>query len=296
MPLPPPDAESPVVSIADWLYVRTGLVWASQREVEPEYLDAPYQARHGIRAWWMRKGGLTVTSRGASVEAGEGAWVFPGSADGWQRFQPGSVVLSLAFFAEWPSGQPLFADRGILLLPASGQQRRLERAATALVRSVERVVGHKGFYLLAEGKATVERYFAIRRAFEDWLSAYVAMMRVEGFQPSSGTEADPRTIRAARLLDDQPLHSALSESALAHAVGLSVSQLNRLFLRDWGISPRRYREQRQMEKAAALLQLHRHSVKEVASLLGFRSLSHFSAWFRRLKGESPRTFQKTHPA
>ncbi|MDD5350438.1 MAG: AraC family transcriptional regulator [Chthoniobacteraceae bacterium] len=283
------------VSIADWCYVRTGLIWAGQWEVEPQYLDAPYRPDLHLRAWWVRRGGLTITlDGGGRAEAREGEWIFPGTREGWQRFLPGTVILSMAFFAEWPSGQPLFDHEGALVFPASGQ-RRLSRAAQALVRKVRQVSGSRGLVLLSQSVATVENYFGIRRAFEDWLSAYVAMMRAGGASATMGRGADPRAIRAARLLDNQPLHAALSEGELARGVGLSVSQLNRLFLRDWGVSPRKYRERRQLESALALLQVHERSIKEVAYALGFRSLPHFSAWFRRLKGESPRAFQRSHP-
>ena len=295
-PVPPsvPDAAPSGVPIEDWCYVRTGLVWAGQWEVEPRYLDAPFQADHRLRAWWIRRGGLTLTAGGVSVEAGERQWIFPGLTEGWQHFLPGSEVLSISFFAEWPSGQSLFDHQKAVVFPAA-EERRLTRAAQALVPKVRHVSGKRGFVLLSQSVATVESYFGIRRAFEDWLSAYVAMMRARGYEPSVGAAADPRTIRAARLVDNQPLHVPLRESELARGAGLSVSQLNRLFLRDWGVSPRKYREQQQIAKATALLQLHGRSVKEVAYTLGFRSLPHFSAWFRRLKGESPRAFQKTHP-
>ena len=79
---------------------------------------------------------------------------------------------------------------------------------------------------------------------------------------------------------------------MAHRVGLSVSQLNRLFAHQMGISPRRYADSRRLEKGRQLLHLNRHSIKEVAAELGFSSLPHFSAWFRRMEGMSPREYLK----
>lgn len=283
------------VPIADWCYIRTGLIWAGQWEVDPKYHDVPYRPERHPRAWWIRRGGITITTQEAETTALEGQWIILGRREGWQRFRPGSVVLSLSYFAEWPTGQALFEHEEAVVVPAA-ENRRLARAAGVLARKVRQVSGERGQVLYSQTPATVESYFAIRRAFEEWLSAYVAIMRAKGIPAAAGRGADPRAVRAARLLDDQPLDVPLPEGELARSVGLSVSQLNRIFLRDWGVSPRKYREHRQAESAAALLQLGDRSIKEVAYALGFRSMQHFSAWFRRLKGESPRVFRKKHPA
>ena len=114
-----------------------------------------------------------------------------------------------------------------------------------------------------------------------------------GISPSILSKADPRILRAARFIDNHPLRITGGESQLARRVGLSVSQLSRLFVRDLGISPQRYADSRRLEKGRQLLHLNRHSIKEVAAELGFSSLPHFSAWFRRMEGMSPPEYLKS---
>jgi AraC-like DNA-binding protein len=79
-------------------------------------------------------------------------------------------------------------------------------------------------------------------------------------------------------------------------VGLSVSQINRLFLRQFRVSSHGYFERRRQAYAIAALQSSARTVKEVAYELGFSSLPHFSAWAKRRLGHSPRVFRTRSPA
>jgi AraC-like DNA-binding protein len=281
--------DSPGIPISEWLYVSTRLVWAVEREVEREFLNAPYGPGHDIIAWLVRRGQVTVRAAGRTATAGKGEWIFPGNAAGRQAMQPGTVILSLRFSAEWPTGKMLFDHDGAIIFEAS-TERRLTKTAGVLEKLAQRVSQHKGLFLLDEQMASVKSYFAIRRAFEDWLSAYVDAMLRTGRQPTATAAADARVLRVAQLMDDSPPSASPSERELAGKAGLSVSQLNRLFQRDLGTSPKKYMERRRMQEAVLLLRHHRRSVKETAYELGFSSLPHFSAWFRRNQGVSPRDF------
>ena len=96
------------------------------------------------------------------------------------------------------------------------------------------------------------------------------------------------------------LDLAFEERPLATEVGLSVSQLNRLFVRQFGFSSLGYFERRRKEQALAALQGSAHTIKEIAFELGFSSLSHFSAWVTQQFGMAPslvreRTRDALHP-
>jgi len=277
--------------IAEWLSVNTTLVWATEREIEETFLDMSYAATNQVLAWLVRRGEVLMEAGGRSAAARRGDWIFPGSQEGRQRIERGSVILSLRFLAEWPTGASLFDHREMLVFPAASH-RKLTRAAEALGILVRRSADRSGLFLLNQGWADVRSYFAIRQAFENWLLAYVETMLRLGQTPRLMASADERVLRAARLLDHCPWRLPMGESELARAVGLSVSQLNRLFARELGISPKAYLERRRLQSAILLLQHHRRSVKETAYELGFHSLPHFSAWFRRQQGISPRAFQK----
>ena len=59
--------------------------------------------------------------------------------------------------------------------------------------------------------------------------------------------------------------------------------------------PLGYFERRRFQHAIALLESSPRTVKEIAFELGFSSLPHFSAWFRRRQGMPPRAFRANHP-
>ena len=283
--------DSQGIPISEWLYVNTRLIWATQREVELEFLHARYTTGNQIIAWLVKHGQITVETGGHTAVARKGEWMFPGTGNGTQIIKPGTIILSIRFSAEWPTGETLFDHRRATVFPAA-QDRSLTRAAGALESLVRKAARREGFFQLDQATATVKSYFAIRRAFEDWLSAYVGAMLRMGVQPSMMPKADGRMLQAARLIDDNPPGTSIRETALARKTGLSVSQLNRLFLHDLGITPKKYMERRRLQEAVLLLQHHRKSIKEVAFELGFSSLPHFSAWFSRHQGMSPRAFKK----
>jgi AraC-like DNA-binding protein len=80
----------------------------------------------------------------------------------------------------------------------------------------------------------------------------------------------------------------LDQSVVARAAGLSQSHLERLFTARYGITPRHFFERRRANVARQLIETTTAPIKEIAFRLGFSTLAHFSTWFRRSTGESPR--------
>jgi len=102
-----------------------------------------------------------------------------------------------------------------------------------------------------------------------------------------------RPLRAARCLNASPLDQGFPRLPLLAETGLSEIHLNRLFLNEFGLSPRKYWDKRRLEFAKNCLGTSLIPVKEISCLLGFLSDAHFAVWFRRLTGQRPgecRTF------
>lgn len=76
---------------------------------------------------------------------------------------------------------------------------------------------------------------------------------------------------------------------IARIVGISRSQMYRLFMHDFGISPKQYLTNLRMRRAAELLP--RLSVKEVADSVGYAEPIHFSSAFKRYYGVSPSRYK-----
>jgi AraC-like DNA-binding protein len=86
-----------------------------------------------------------------------------------------------------------------------------------------------------------------------------------------------------RALSEVPV----SPAVLAGDVGMSTRQLERLFRRYLGRSPKRYYMELRLQKARNLLQQSDMSVINVALACGFASPSHFSKCYRALYKTTP---------
>jgi AraC family transcriptional regulator len=88
------------------------------------------------------------------------------------------------------------------------------------------------------------------------------------------------------LADDFPL------TTLANLVHLSTYHFARAFKRSFGIPPHRYRTNRRIERARALLADRKASVADVALEVGFSGVSAFAATFRRITGQTPTDYRR----
>lgn len=116
---------------------------------------------------------------------------------------------------------------------------------------------------------------------------------VSAFPPSASAERDVIQ-RATRFIN---IHFAepLTLSSVARHVHLSESYFSSVFKRGCGASFREYLNAVRVEEARRLLEMGRHSVTEIALMVGFESQSYFSKVFRALTGTSPREYRmKVH--
>lgn len=83
------------------------------------------------------------------------------------------------------------------------------------------------------------------------------------------------------------IEDPLTPDEISEVVTLSTRQLERLFARYMGMSPKRYYLKLRLERARDLLRQTDMSVTDVCVACGFRSLSHFSKSYRKACGISP---------
>ena len=115
----------------DFYGVRPRLVWANEREVEPEFqTTGETRGDTDTAVWFIEKGAVTLTYENAVTEAKEGEWVFLRAENGRQRFEPGSRVISMRFHLRLRGGESLYAprqDRARWLGEYDGSDRGLTR-------------------------------------------------------------------------------------------------------------------------------------------------------------------------
>ncbi len=83
------------------------------------------------------------------------------------------------------------------------------------------------------------------------------------------------------------LNRPITLAELSAAAGLSGRQINRIFLENTGLTPRRFINRERCHLAAMLLEDRGKSVQEVAYDLGFPDPFTFSRQYKRLTGRSP---------
>ncbi|MGA9251357.1 MAG: GlxA family transcriptional regulator [Roseobacter sp.] len=83
------------------------------------------------------------------------------------------------------------------------------------------------------------------------------------------------------------IEDPLTPDEISEVVTLSTRQLERLFSKYIGVSPKRYYLKIRLEKARDLLRQTDMSVTDVCVACGFKSLSHFSKSYRGAYGISP---------
>ncbi len=96
----------------------------------------------------------------------------------------------------------------------------------------------------------------------------------------------PKLIKVIELMH-QNLENPLSPAHLSRLVSLSTRQLERLFRRYVGLSPKRYYVELRLKKARQLLLQTNLQISAVSLACGFSSPSHFAKCYRSLYGATP---------
>ncbi len=89
------------------------------------------------------------------------------------------------------------------------------------------------------------------------------------------------------------LREPLTLDQIAVRANLSVSQLNRIFHKNLGVTVMQYITQLRMESAQLILSKFPHlSIKEVMAMVGYNESAHFSRVFSKTFGETPRAYRE----
>lgn len=91
---------------------------------------------------------------------------------------------------------------------------------------------------------------------------------------------------------DEHIGEPITNREIGEALFYNPNHLNRLMIRQTGMSLHRYILQRRLARATQLLLTTQEPVGEIASRLGFYSASHFSNFFKQETGISPVRYRK----
>lgn len=100
-------------------------------------------------------------------------------------------------------------------------------------------------------------------------------------------ESEREKIHEARLLMEQHIDRPFTIPELARKVAINECYLKKGFKAMVGKTVHEYQQELRINKAKQLLQLQGHTVTDVANILGYSSISHFSTAFKRITGMKP---------
>jgi len=89
-------------------------------------------------------------------------------------------------------------------------------------------------------------------------------------------------LKAAKILEEQVPNKFPGVTALALSCGISPSKLKRDFKKVHGLTPLEYFRSQQIVYITGLLKGRKKTVKELAIMLGFKKISTFTVWYRKI--------------
>lgn len=117
------------------------------------------------------------------------------------------------------------------------------------------------------------------------------VVRVLSRAPRDRGQLESSQLAAAVEFMDVHLADDVSLADIAQAAGLSVFHFSRAFKATTGVGPYRYLLERRIDRAKKLIRETSTPLSVIATLVGFKTASHFSRSFTDIVGISPRTFR-----
>lgn len=284
---------SPNLTLHEWACIRTELIWAYRHPPLSKGTVSVCDHSHGNWAWFFERGHGWVKSASGRLDASTGMWMIPPREKAERFFSEDSSIISIHFDCQWPSGLEVIASTPGLVIS--------DEAAPDLLRGgrrLERIVrkhfpGDASAYTHQPKRSSdFELFLRFQAEFLNWMAAWYRVRVQNGAGLSRHQTDDDRALRVLRCLNTALIDGGYPRKELVAAAGLSEVHLNRVFLRAYGISARKFWDSRQLQVAKRLLETSNAPVKEIAFSIGFRSVSHFVVWFRRFCGLSPGAFRE----
>lgn len=271
---------------ASWRDLRLSLNWCY--EGKPLWKKLTSNGVHLV-AWHLLAGSVTVESEGKTLRAGRGEWLISRPSRRTHEFTDSARIVSIHVAVECPSLAAGWSGATAMVL---GNDKLLWRHAVRLQQTAAlRELPQKRRRNLIGLPMRLDHALELREALAAFVRRLFELAAPLGLAFGAPVVRDTRVRLSRQALTARGFQNGWTRASLARAHGLSPSQLDRLWRKELGLTPKQHWEQRRLETACFRLQNETTPVKEIAYDLGFSHLSHFSIWFRGMKGVSPRLFR-----
>lgn len=277
--------------LRDWSRLDIRLAWVREGDVGPQG-HGQKNKREWSAAWLVLKGSAWAKGEGWETTAEQGQWLIPHPGPHEQGFSDDIQILSVRFYAAWPDGSYLW-ENGLGLVVDADTAPNLESSARKLLRLKRHHLPDSGAFHAALTPTHAQGFFQIQAALLEWMDGLHQALLAQGLEPHIPVQEDQRVYRALEQIRESLGRSDFDVDALAYDVGLSARQLDRILVETTGMTAHQMYQDLRGSLARERLQHSQIPVKEIAYELGFSSPSHFSSWFRRKTGMTPRRFRTT---
>lgn len=291
------DAGTLTCTLHEWQTLRLELLFMFDSPIPAETVNLSGRRDGDFSAWLVRRGWAEVRVGQQVVRAVAGQWLICFAHEITQTFSGDCHLLSMRILQVWPDGSPLWSGEVPCILDGAVHSR-LERLAMQIqqVAGAPQWKAHQGLdprhEFLGKTRLSFRQHVRYEHLLHQWIEVLRGSLVGQGLHMQSPNPVDPRVMRAVHVLDALPPWASFPQRRLESVSGLTVGRLNRLFVVAYGHTAYAYWENRRFERARLSLTLPQVRVKEVAAQFGFLQLSHFSAWFKRQAGISPRQYRQ----
>lgn len=274
------------MALEDWARLRINLVRLYRGT--PASRAGHFSSSHMV-VWRINRGRASGQTEHGPFVARAGQWLLHLPARRFQSFQPGSEIDSVQLQVRWPSGaRALEGPTPLLLADREIGKLRVEFDALLAWSRTEperRTLAPSATFNLPEA-------MQIQASLMKWCGQLLTAALTQGWHFRQERDLDGRLQKLTAYLNRHALDQPLNQEDWAQTSALGAARLSRFFHAHYGMTPRRYFEERRIDYARAALETNELSVKEIASELGFTNLQRFSTWFKTLEGVAPRTFRR----
>jgi AraC-like DNA-binding protein len=275
-----------------WHQAQPTLLWAYAGKVDPVGRHLMSMKTKRMTAWLITRGHVELLSDDNKITASSGWWIFFCGDFQKHDFSASAELVSVSL--RLPENMEPIWRHPPFKFKAS-RDPRLEGTARRIIALIDTdpatdPVGPR----LPNLPMSLEYFLKISSLGLEWSANYLAIREIEGLGISVPEKrSHPKVAQALKLLTNQSLAEGYSEARLAGEVGISTGHLEQLFVRELGITPRRLWEDHRRTEAAQRVRHSHNDLKRIAYELGFGSQSHFSNWFQKVFGSSPRRWRQT---
>lgn len=250
----------------------------------------PYQANvtPGAHAWWyLQEGHITVEIEGRVYHIRPGEWaLMPIGGKRFQKFEPGSVFISVNFVATWENGIP-FLHLPAPIIRRGRDNSPLDLPALALTLCLAMDDGSgPGNIALRNRHFEIPDYLKAQSALFSFMETLIRQAQLCGATIIQRDKGDSRLELVLTSLRHAPQAGPLPFEKWQAATSLSRSQLDRLARKALGTSLHQFRDVQLLIEARKRLTTGA-VIKQVSEELGFVDTSHFCRWIRRHTGHTP---------